>query len=95
MTLTANNPASHARLKKLVIVLLMVSLTVSQLGCGCECATVAVGIAIATPIIMLGREMQEMRKAEREMDLLKAQEDALRHGYRVPPVADKSSAQTR
>ena len=47
---------------------LLLGVSGSQMGCGCECAGVAGVIGLATPIILLGRELQEAKKMVLEIE---------------------------
>ncbi len=49
---------------------LLLGITGSQIGCGCECAGVAGVIGLATPIILLGRELQEAKRTDLEIERL-------------------------
>jgi hypothetical protein len=49
---------------------LLLGITGSQIGCGCECAGVAGVIGLATPIILLGRELQDAMKTDLEIEQL-------------------------
>jgi hypothetical protein len=49
---------------------LLLGITGSRIGCGCECVGAAGVIGLATPIILLGRELQDAKKADLEIERL-------------------------